>query len=195
MDEKNNGDPQPNEGGDNTPDLNEEVTIGDDEVSNLDEETRKKITTLNAQKKHFRDKAIDSETGKPYKELYESVRQPEKPKESKPEKAENQIPDDLNQWREKVDFLQSNPNQAQHFEFIQTVARKNNTSLQEAAQSQEVKEFVEFREQKTKEEQASPESSSSQEQVNPREVQNLSDEEFRKMEEDSLKQQRSQQNV
>ena len=46
------------------------------EGDEADVETLKKnVATLNAQKKHWREKAVDPTTGKPYKELFEAAQQ------------------------------------------------------------------------------------------------------------------------
>lgn len=66
MDENNTGDQAPtNAGGDQT-------SITDEVMSGLDESVQKHIKTLSEQKKHWRGKAVDPETGKSWKELHDA---------------------------------------------------------------------------------------------------------------------------
>ena len=72
-----------------------------------DDEAKKTIATLAAQKRHWRDKAVDPVTGKTYQELLEEERVKGKP-QPEPQKPQSQLPTaDKDAER---DFLLYNPN-------------------------------------------------------------------------------------
>ena len=77
MDEKDKETQAPELEEEQTSETNEETSETNEETP--EDKTSEKIKTLDAQKKHWREKAVDKETGKTYKELYEAS------KESKPD--------------------------------------------------------------------------------------------------------------
>lgn len=68
MNPNDNGSQNPEAGADNTA-QNDDVQLGDDVLENLDDESKKKVQTLDAQRNHWKQNAIDPETGKKYKDL------------------------------------------------------------------------------------------------------------------------------
>jgi hypothetical protein len=67
---------------------NDEVIISDEELELLDEDTSKKIKTLSAQKKHWREKAVNQASGKSYRELYEESKKATPPPVTPPANSE-----------------------------------------------------------------------------------------------------------
>jgi len=63
----------------------EDFTFDEDETSLLEEETQKKIQTLAAQRKVWKEKAVDPESGKTYRELFEEGKAAQ---ETAPEQSE-----------------------------------------------------------------------------------------------------------
>jgi hypothetical protein len=61
---------------------------------NADEKLKEDLKTTIAKKKAWRDKAIDPESKKSYKDLYESIKT-QKPNETQPKKETVDVPDDI----------------------------------------------------------------------------------------------------
>lgn len=92
----------------------------------------KEFQTLDAQKRHWREEAIDPKTGKKYKVLYQELKEP------KPETKQTQT-EDAELWKAKVDFLiqsQGKNYSDEEFDHIATVAARKGVSLPEAANSE-----------------------------------------------------------
>jgi hypothetical protein len=111
-DELNQGTQEPNENLEGNETLeNEEVNFADEEKALWEEETTKKVGTLSAQKKHWRDKAAKAlKDFEEYKKLHPDTKSVE-PKEDKKEKK--QKPDDelasLRGEIQEMRLSQSNP--------------------------------------------------------------------------------------
>lgn len=64
-----------NDNGDQTPETTgEDKTLNDNDLGGLDEDIQKRFKSLDAQRKSWKDKAIDPETGQSYKELLSVAR-------------------------------------------------------------------------------------------------------------------------
>ncbi len=92
------GDKDPNLEEDNTSEINELL-----ESDELSEDMKKKIQTLTAQKQHFREKAIDPETGKPYKDLYtQSLQEGDKTPENEQEPSKKDDSQDVKKTVQQI---------------------------------------------------------------------------------------------
>ena len=111
----------------------------------IPQKTKEEILSLQAQKDHFRTKFNKEKEDKEklVKEMEES-----KKKAPLEEKSE---------WQEKVDFLLVHKDTSkEEFEFIAAIAKGKGTSLEDAVNTKEVKEYIDFQREKVAKDKSIP---------------------------------------
>lgn len=139
-----------------------------------------------AQKEHWRNKAVDPETGKTYKELYEEKIKPVVPAPS-PQPEVKETPEE---FQEKQNFLWKHTDKKftpEEFAHLKSVAKSQGKSLDEAAVSEEG--YINFQRTKVANEESVPTPSfpgspaAGNEVPSSEKIEEMSEEDFRKQEE------------
>ncbi len=175
---ENEGDLQPNEGGEE--DTEDEFGENPEEPKETPEVSPEEFSKIKEVAKNQKIRAEKAE-----KELA-ALKPKLTPKEEKKE-----VPDE---WRDKVDFLIENPSTKEDIDIISAFAKKEGVSLKEASQFDKVKEFISLRREKAEKDKKVPEPSSLG-VPSPKEVSSMKEDEFQKMEETELQKHRDKRGV
>ena len=125
------------------------IELNDEELGALDEETQKKIQTLNAQRKSWREKAIDPETGKTYKELHKEILEASKKDKTlndsgnPPPKKEEPSDSVLLEKVERIALRQAGVTHAEDIELARNTAKKWKMDIDEVLADEDFKAKLE----------------------------------------------------